>query len=93
MCEITKMKTHIVIHIEKRRKCGKLSYTLFYPHYPQTKKPNPVEYGMSKTNSCFVKLSQQSSFCGSLKRNIIVRKKRQLFKMLRKYCLGRGLMV
>lgn len=90
MCEITKMKTHIVIHIEK---CGKLSYTLFYPHYPQTKKPNPVEYGMSKTNSCFVKLSQQSSFCGSLKRNIIVRKKRQLFKMLRKYCLGRGLMV
>ena len=38
MCEITKMKTHIVIHIEKGEKCGKLSYTLFYPHYPQTKK-------------------------------------------------------
>ena len=93
MCEITKMKTHIVIHSKKGEKCRKLSYTLFYPHYPQTKKPNPVEYGMSKTNSCFVKLSQQSSFCGSLKRNIIVRKKRQLFKMLRKYCLGRGLMV
>lgn len=93
MCEITKMKTHIVIHIEKRRKMREIKLYTILSHYPQTKKPNPVEYGMSKTNSCFVKLSQQSGFCGSLKRNIIVRKKRQLFKMLRKYCLGRGLMV
>ena len=75
MCEITKIKTHIVIHIEK---CGKLSYTLFYPHYPQTKKPNPVEYGMSKTNSCFVKLSQQSSFCRQSEKKYNCQKKKTI---------------
>lgn len=93
MCEITKMKTHIVIHIEKRRKMQEIKLYTILSTLSTDEKTNPVEYGMSKTNSCFVKLSQQSSFCGSLKRNIIVRKKRQLFKMLRKYCLGRGLMV
>lgn len=72
--------SHSYPHRKKGEKCRKLSYTLFYPHYPQTKKPNPVEYGMSKTNSCFVKLSQQSGFCGSLKRNIIVRKKDNCLK-------------
>lgn len=78
MCEITKIKTHIVIHIEKGEKCGKLSYTLFYPHYPQTKKPNPVEYGMSKTNSCFVKLSQQSSFCRQSEKKYNCQKKKTI---------------
>ena len=88
MCEITKMKTHIVIHIEKRRKMREIKlYTILSTLSTD-----------EKTESCGIRNVQNKQlFCevfgGSLKRNIIVRKKRQLFKMLRKYCLGRGLMV
>lgn len=62
MCEITKMKTHIVIHIEKRRKMREIKLYTILSTLSTDEKPNPVEYGMSKTNSCFVKLSQQSCF-------------------------------
>ena len=103
MCEITKMKTHIVIHIEKRRKMQEIKlYTILSTLSTDEKTEScGIRNVQNKQLFCevitaiqfFVKLSQQSSFCVSLKRNIIVRKKRQLFKMLRKYCLGRGLMV
>lgn len=75
-----KNETHIVIHIEKRRKMREIKLYTILSTLSTDEKPNPVEYGMSKTNSCFVKLSQQSCFGGSLKRNIIVRKKDNCLK-------------
>jgi len=94
MCEITKMKTHIVIHIEKRRKMREIKlYTILSTLSTD-----------EKTESCGIRNVQNKQlFCEvitairflrqSEKKYNCQKKKRQLFKMLRKYCLGRGLMV
>lgn len=93
MCEITKMKTHIVIHIEKRRKMREIKLYTILSTLSTDEKTESCGIRNVQNKQLFCEVITAIRFCGSLKRNIIVRKKRQLFKMLRKYCLGRGLMV
>lgn len=93
MCEITKMKTHIVIHIEKRRKMREIKLYTILSTLSTDEKTESCGIRNVQNKQLFCEVITAIQFCGSLKRNIIVRKKRQLFKMLRKYCLGRGLMV